>query len=225
MKAMILAAGYGKRMRPLTDHTPKPLLAVAGNPLIVHHIERLRAAGFTDLVINHAWLGEQIEQALGDGRRWDVSIRYSREQVPLETGGGIRQAMPLLAEAGEQPFLVINGDVWTECALAELALPAGMLAHLVLVDNPPQHPAGDFFLQHQQVSVEGGGQRLTFSGISVLHPDLFKGTPAAAFPLREPLQRAMAEGRVSGEYCQRPWFDIGTPARLAELEDWLAARQ
>lgn len=222
-QAMILAAGFGKRMLPLTEHTPKPLLAVAGKPLIVHHIERLAAAGFRQLVINHAHLGAQIEQALGDGAQWGVTIRYSAEPEPLETGGGIRRALPLLTATGEQPFLVINGDVWTDCALDDLYLPDNSLAHLVLVDNPPQHPQGDFLLQGERVSAQGAGQRFTFSGISVLHPQLFAAWQQPAFPLREPLLAAMQQGRVSGEVRHCRWFDIGTPQRLQQINDLLAA--
>ncbi|TXI36760.1 MAG: nucleotidyltransferase family protein, partial [Methylophilus methylotrophus] len=144
MRAMILAAGRGERMRPLTDHTPKPLLQVGGKPLIVWHIERLARAGFSELVINHAHLGQQIETALGNGEQWRVRIRYSAEEVALETAGGIANALPLL---GDQPFLVVNGDVFTDIDYASLALPAGKLAHLVMVDNPPQHAAGDFGLK------------------------------------------------------------------------------
>jgi MurNAc alpha-1-phosphate uridylyltransferase len=217
---MILAAGRGKRMRPLTDHTPKPLLPVAGKPLIVHHLEALRAAGFTDLIINTGHLGEQLPAALGDGRRWGVRIAWSAEPPEaLETGGGIFQALPLL---GPEPFLVVNGDVWTDYPLARLArIPAG-LAHLALVDNPPQHTAGDFFLAADRTVAERGEPKLTFSGISILRPELFAGCAAGRFPLGPLLRDAMAAGQVSGEYYAGGWRDIGTPERLAELERELA---
>jgi MurNAc alpha-1-phosphate uridylyltransferase len=217
---MILAAGRGERMRPLTDHTPKPLLPVAGRPLIVWHIERLAAAGIRDLVINHAHLGAQIEQALGDGARWGVSIRYSPEGEgrALETGGGIYRALPLL---GEQPFLVINADVWTDVELGRLALPAGALAHLVLVDNPAHHPDGDFRLVSGRLQPDGG-PKLTFSGIGVYAPALFDDCTPGAFPLAPLLREAIALDRVTGEQHRGRWIDVGTPQRLASLEALLA---
>lgn len=218
MRAMILAAGRGERMRPLTDHTPKPLLKVGGKPLIVWHIERLVQAGVTEIVINHAHLGAQIEAALGDGARWQVQIQYSAEETALETAGGIAYALPLL---GTQPFLVVNGDVYTDIDYASLALPAGMLAHLVMVDNPPQHPAGDFGLVNGLL-VEAASQTLTFSGVGVYHPELFKeiarGQPAKLAPL---LKSAMRQQAVSGQRHRGIWHDIGTPERLKQLDDWL----
>jgi N-acetyl-alpha-D-muramate 1-phosphate uridylyltransferase len=216
--AMILAAGRGERMRPLTDHTPKPLLAVAGKPLIVHHIERLAAAGFRQLVINHAHLGAQIEAALGDGTAFGVTIRYSAE-VPaaLETGGGIFRALPLL---GDAPFLVINGDIWTDFDVTTLALDAADLAQLVLVNNPPHHPAGDFRLKNGRIDAEGA-PRLTFSGIGLYRPALFLNCQPGAFPLAPLLRTAMANQQVSGQFHSGHWFDIGTPERLAELEQLL----
>lgn len=221
MKAMILAAGRGERMRPLTDHTPKPLLPVAGKPLIVHHLEALRAAGFTDLIINTGHLGEQLPAALGDGQRWGVRIAWSPEPPEaLETGGGIFQALPLL---GPEPFLVVNGDVWTDYPLARLPkVPAG-LAHLVLVANPPQHAAGDFFLAADGRVAEHGEPKLTFSGISILQRELFARCAAGRFPLGPLLRQAMAAGQVSGEYYAGGWRDIGTPERLAELDRALAS--
>jgi N-acetyl-alpha-D-muramate 1-phosphate uridylyltransferase len=219
MKAMILAAGRGERMRPLTDHTPKPLLVAGGKPLIRHHIERLAAAGIRELVINHAHLGAQIEAALGDGSEFGVEIRYSPEEQALETGGGIFRALPLL---GPEPFLVVNGDVWTDVELGGLAIDAGDLAHLVLVDNPLHNPEGDFALIEGRVRSEGT-TRLTFSGIGLYRPQLFDGQTAGAFPLAPLLRRAMTEGRVSGRRHDGHWFDIGTPARLAALDDWLSA--
>ena len=219
MKAMILAAGRGKRMRPLTDHTPKPLLPVAGQPLIVHHLDALRAAGFTDLVINTGHLGEQLPVALGDGRDWGVQITWSPEPPDaLETGGGIFQALPLL---GPEPFLVVNGDVWSDYPLARLPrVPVG-LAHLVLVTNPPHHAKGDFFLAQNGRVAEQGEPKLTFSGISVLRPELFAGCTAGRFPLGPLLRQAMATGQVSGECYGGHWRDIGTPERLAELDNHL----
>jgi N-acetyl-alpha-D-muramate 1-phosphate uridylyltransferase len=218
MRAMILAAGRGERMRPLTDHTPKPLLEVGGKPLIVWHIERLAKAGITEIVINHAHLGQQIEQALGDGQQWQVHIQYSPEQRALETAGGIAKALILL---GEQPFLVVNGDVFTDIDYATVGLQAGRLAHLVMVDNPPQHTQGDFVLQNEMIH-QAGEHRLTFSGIGVYHPDLFqsvqKGEAAKLAPL---LITAMQQGLVSGQHHTGMWHDIGTPERLKQLDEWL----
>lgn len=218
MRAMILAAGRGERMRPLTDHTPKPLLPVGGKPLIVWHIERLAQAGIREIVINHAHLGQQIEQALGDGRQWQVDIQYSPEQTALETAGGIAQALPLL---GEQPFLVVNGDVFTDIDYATLALPATKLAHLVMVDNPPQHAQGDFALEYGLVK-EAGEHKLTFSGVGVYHPQLFqhvvRGQPAKLAPL---LKTAMQQALVSGQHHTGIWHDIGTPERLQQIDAWL----
>jgi len=211
---MILAAGRGERMRPLTDRIPKPLLPVVGRPLIQHHIEALAQAGFHELVINHAHLGEQIEQALGDGSRWGMQINYSPEPAgALETGGGIFRALPLL---GAAPFVVVNGDIWTDYDFSHLSLPENSLAHLVLVDNPAHNPEGDFSLADGQVS-DGPGERLTFSGIGVYHPDLFANCRPGAFPLAPLLKTAMAQGRVSGEYYRGRWVDVGTPERLAEI--------
>lgn len=217
--AMILAAGRGERMRPLTDHMPKPLLAVADKPLIVHHIERLAAAGYRQLVINHAHLGAQIVAALGDGAAFGVQIHYSAEVRALETGGGIFQALPLL---GNAPFVVINGDIWTDYDPNALALGADDLAQLVLVDNPPQHPTGDFSLEQGRVRADGT-PRLTFSGIGLYRPALFAGCVPGAFPLAPLLRTAMAAGRVSGQWHRGRWFDIGTPERLAELNQLLRA--
>jgi len=217
MHAMILAAGRGERMRPLTDHIPKPLLEVAGKPLIVHHIERLVASGIPSIVINHAHLGERIEEALGDGLRWGAKIRYSRELSALETGGGIYKALPLL---GPGPFLVVNGDIWTDLDFAQLRLGDGLLAHLVLVDNPPHNPVGDFALGNGRVS-PGGRQRYTFSGIGVYCPELFRDCSSGAFALTSLLRTAMAQGLVSGELHTGHWLDVGTPERLQALERML----
>jgi N-acetyl-alpha-D-muramate 1-phosphate uridylyltransferase len=214
MKAMILAAGRGERMRPLTDKLPKPLLPVAGKPLIVHHIERLAAAGFGEVVINHAYLGEMIESYLGSGRQWGVEIRYSPEGQALETGGGIFRALPLL---GDEPFLVINGDIWSDIDLSTLSLSAGDLAHLVLVPNPAHHKQGDFRLYQGRLSDESG-ECLTFSGIGIYHPYLFNHCRQEAFPLAPLLRQAIEIGRVSGECFSGMWIDVGTPQRLQELE-------
>ncbi|WP_421683514.1 nucleotidyltransferase family protein [Stutzerimonas urumqiensis] len=214
MKAMILAAGKGERMRPLTLHTPKPLIPVAGMPLIEHHLRSLGRAGFTEVIINHAWLGQQIEDHLGDGARFGLSIRYSAEGEPLETGGGIFKALPLI---GEAPFLVINGDIWTDFDPAALRRPLDGLAHLVLVDNPPHHPQGDFSLNQGQVSLDGDSA-LTYSGIAVLHAALFEGCEPGAFKLAPLLRKAIAQGQVRGERHPGAWVDVGTPERLAQAE-------
>jgi MurNAc alpha-1-phosphate uridylyltransferase len=222
MKAMILAAGKGERMRPLTLHTPKPLVPAAGKPLIEYHLEALARAGFSEVVINHAWLGAQIEAHLGDGQRFGLSIRYSPEGEPLETGGGIFKALPLL---GDAPFVLVNGDIWTDYDFTALRAPLQGLAHLVLVDNPGHHGRGDFRLQGGKV-VDGDEApgTLTFSGISVLHPALFDGCQPGAFKLAPLLRKAMAEGRVSGERYAGQWVDVGTLERLADVERLIAGR-
>jgi MurNAc alpha-1-phosphate uridylyltransferase len=223
MKAMILAAGKGERLRPLTLHTPKPLVRAAGVPLIEYHVRALAAAGFTELVINHAWLGQQIEDYLGDGARFGVSIVYSAEGEPLETGGGIFQALPLL---GEQPFVLVNGDVFTDYPFAELRRSLTGLAHLVLVANPDHHAGGDFCLQAGQVSdAQEGQSNLTYSGMAVLSPDLFAGCQPGAFKLAPLLRKAMAAGQISGEQFAGCWVDVGTHERLAEVERLLEARE
>lgn len=213
--AMILAAGRGERMRPLTDHTPKPLLPVRGQPLILYHVAALGRAGIRELVINHAHLGGQIEEFLGDGSRWGVTIRYSPEpEGALETGGGIFNALPLL---GQGPFLVVNGDIWTDLDYGTLACPSDCLAHLVLVDNPPHHPCGDFALSNGRV-VNDGEHRLTFSGIGMYRPKLFEGCDSGAFPLAPLLRVAVDRGEISGERYAGEWMDVGTPERLRELD-------
>ncbi len=219
---MILAAGRGERMRPLTDTRPKPLLEVAGKPLIHYHLEALARAGFRQVVINHAYLGWMIERALGDGSHWGLRIRYSPEPPgALETGGGIFNALPLL---GQAPFLVINGDVWTDYDLSRARVSGGMSAHLLLVANPEYHPAGDFALQDGLVC-EGAGMRLTFSGIGVYRKALFQGRSPGAFPLAPLLRKAMARSKVSGERLVGHWVDVGTPARLSELDRMLGPRK
>lgn len=215
MKAMILAAGRGERMRPLTDTTPKPLLRVGGQALIEYHLAALHAAGIDEIVINHAWLGGQITHYLGDGSRYGVRIQYSDESAgALETAGAIIKALPLL---GEAPFVVINGDIFTDYAYADLPPQPAGLAHLVMVDNPPQHPAGDFVLRAGQVLAEGE-PRLTFSGIGVYQPALFAACRPGPLPLAPVLREAMARNEVSGEHYTGQWLDIGTPGRLAELD-------
>ena len=216
MKAMILAAGKGERLRPLTLHTPKPLICAGGVPLIEYHLRALAAAGFTEIVINHAWLGQQIEDHLGDGSRFGVSIHYSPEGEPLETGGGIFKALPLL---GDEPFAVVNGDIWTDYDFGALRQPLTGLAHLVLVDNPAHHPTGDFCLNGKQVE-DGvsGSDTLTYSGIAVLHPELFRECTPGAFKLAPLLRKAMVAGQVTGERLLGHWVDVGTHERLAEVE-------
>jgi MurNAc alpha-1-phosphate uridylyltransferase len=230
MKAMILAAGRGERMRPLTDHCPKPLLQVGGKALIVWHLERLAKTGFREIVVNHAHLGSMIEQQLGDGRAWGVRIAYSPEPPgALETAGGIVNAMSLLgADASDEPFLVINGDIWCDwdCARASMLATAmaqrNDLAHLVMVANPPQHPQGDFALVYGRLS-DAGTPRYTFSGIGLYDPRLFAGlVPGAPAKLAPLLRAAMAENRVGGDLYDGCWVDVGTPQRLAELDATLS---
>lgn len=212
---MILAAGRGERMRPLTDTTPKPLLMVGGRPLVVHLIERLVAAGRGGLVINHSHLGGQIEDYLGDGSRFGARIVYSREpEERLETGGGIFAAMPRIET---DPFLVVNGDIWTDYPFAELPQRVSGVAHLVLVDNPPHHPAGDFSLASGYVR-EVAGNKLTFSGIGVYARALFAACRPGRFPLAPLLRNAMSSDLVTGEHYRGQWCDVGTPERLVDLD-------
>lgn len=223
MKAMILAAGKGERMRPLTLTTPKPLVRADGVPLIEYHLKALAIAGFTEVVINHAWLGQQIESYLGDGSQYGMRIEYSREGEPLETGGGIFRALTLL---GDEAFLVVNADIWTDYDFSVLHQPIVGLAHLVLADNPPHHPAGDFSLQDGQVrDGQPDTATLTYSGIAVLHPQLFEGCTAGAFKLAPLLRAAMAQGQVTGERLNGLWVDVGTHERLAEVETLIEARR
>lgn len=227
MKAMILAAGKGERMRPLTESCPKPLLTVNNKPLIIYLIEKLKNAGIAEIVINISYLGNMVEECLGDGSAYGVNIQYSRETEPLETGGGISKALPLLCDSGENPFLLVNADIWCDYNFSVLVdiLPANKLAHLVLVENPDHNKNGDFFLDGHIVkskntdskkAVNGG---YTFSGISVIDPGLFKDFPVTGdrFPLRDLLQKAIEKGKVQGEYYEGSWLDIGTPERLEEV--------
>jgi len=222
MKVMILAAGRGERMRPLSDAVPKPLLEAGGKPLIVHLIERLVHAGLSDLVINHSHLGEKISAYLGDGGRYGASIVYSHEEGGgLETGGGIFKALPLI---DSDPFVVVNGDIWSDFPFDRLPSRLEGLAHLVLVDNPPQHPSGDFSLRDGRVS-DQGEPRLTFSGIGVYARALFAGCHPGKFPLAPLLREAMTRHQVSGEHYTGRWQDVGTPQRLAALDRELRAAQ
>ena len=220
MKAMILAAGLGNRMRPLTLYKPKPLLEVGGKPLIVWHIKKLKEIGVTEIVINSAWLADVLIGALGDGSQFGVQIRWTREDEGLETAGGIINALPLL---GAEPFILVNGDVWTTfdfSSLIDVNL-ENDLAHLVFVSNPEQHPNGDFTLaegraytfdQNQQ------GENLTFSGVSVIHPKMFDGLENGKRPLAPLLKNAMLDGKISAEKMQAAWVDVGTPERLSDLD-------
>ena len=220
MKAMILAAGLGNRMRPLTLYKPKPLLEVGGKPLIVWHIKKLKEIGVTEIIINSAWLADVLIGALGDGSQFGVQIRWTREDEGLETAGGIINALPLL---GTEPFILVNGDVWTTFDFSSL-LDVNLendLAHLVFVNNPEQHPNGDFTLaegraytfdQNQQ------GENLTFSGVSVIHPKMFDGLENGKRPLAPLLKNAMLDGKISAEKMQAAWVDVGTPERLSDLD-------
>lgn len=226
MKVMLLAAGKGTRMLPLTEFTPKPLLKAGGLSLIEHQIVKLKTAGFSDFVINHAWLGMQIEQALGDGSRYGVRIAWSREDEPLETAGGIVQALPLL---GAAPFAVVNADIWTDFDFARLhgALPANGLAHLVLVPNPAHHPRGDFTLAADSqllLPQPGDATTHTYSGIAVYEPALFAGVTERKYPLLPLLKSAIAQHRASAQLHAGDWLDVGTPERLHELDQRLSRR-
>lgn len=230
MKALIFAAGLGERMRPLTNHTPKPLLVAGGKPLIVWHLEKLAAIGIRDVVINTSWLAEQFPATLGDGERWGLRLHYSYEgATPLETGGGMWHALPSLTE-NDDAWLAVNGDIWTDFDFARLPRQIDGDAHLVLVDNPPQHPDGDFVLAADGSVFGDGGSRLTFSGVGLYRPALFAdwrdiigdvpGTDQnpPRFKLAPLLRSAMAGGRVSGEHHTGRWTDVGTPERLARLD-------
>lgn len=228
MNALIFAAGLGERMRPLTDHTPKPLLRIAGKPLIVWHLDKLAALGISDVVINTSWLAAQFPDVLGDGSRWGLRIHYSFEgPTPLETGGGMWHALHLL---GDAPFLAVNGDIWSNLDYASLPREPVGDAHLVMVDNPAHNPAGDFALGTTGQVHSEGAQRLTFAGIGVYRPRLLDGwqtvigavpgvevTPPR-FKLAPLLRAAMARGAVTGQHHRGRWTDVGTPERLAELD-------
>jgi N-acetyl-alpha-D-muramate 1-phosphate uridylyltransferase len=236
-KAMILAAGRGERMRPLTDVLPKPLLRAGGKALIEYHLENLARAGFREIVINHAHLGHLIETALGDGEHYGVSIRYSHEPVALETAGGIAKALPIIMDqnraagrAQARPFLTINADIYCEMDFSNLVpvlermdANADMdLAHLVLVDNPDHHPGGDFALDGGRVALSGGNT-LTFSGIGIYQPKLFQGIPPGSVSKLAPLLgQAISSGKVGGEHYRGTWTDVGTPERLRQIDRWLS---
>ncbi|WP_180027674.1 N-acetylmuramate alpha-1-phosphate uridylyltransferase MurU [Acinetobacter sp. YH16032] len=227
MKAMILAAGLGNRMRPLTLYKPKPLLEVGGKPLIVWHIEKLKSIGVSEIIINSAWLADKLIGALGDGSQFGVNIRWTREDEGLETAGGIINALPLL---GEEPFILVNGDVWTQfdfAQLLELDLQED-LAHLVLVPNPLQHPQGDFTLLDGRAYTfeqEKEGENLTYSGIAVIHPRLFEGLEWGKRPLAPLLKDAMHNHRISAEKMAETWVDVGTPERLMQLDQQIREGQ
>jgi MurNAc alpha-1-phosphate uridylyltransferase len=226
MKVMLLAAGFGKRLRPLTDTTPKPLLAAAGKPLIIHHLERLASEGVSEIVINVAYLGDKIIQALGDGRAFGLHIAYSQEgETPLETAGGIVRALPLL---GDAPFAVINSDIWTDYRLekscANALTPTGNLGHLVLVPNPPEHPKGDFYFANHKILPEDLGaaqhaSRYTFAGIAYYHPAFFADCPPGIAKLKPEFDRQLS--RISASVFHGLWFDIGTAERLTALDQRL----
>lgn len=227
MKAMILAAGLGNRMRPLTLYKPKPLLEVGGKPLIVWHIEKLKSIGVSEIIINSAWLADKLIGALGDGSQFGVNIRWTREDEGLETAGGIINALPLL---GEEPFILVNGDVWTQfdfAQLLELDLQED-LAHLVLVPNPLQHPQGDFTLLDGRAYTfeqEKEGENLTYSGIAVIHPRLFQGLEWGKRPLAPLLKDAMHNHRISAAKMAEMWVDVGTPERLMQLDQQIREGQ
>lgn len=220
MKAMILAAGLGNRMRPLTLHTPKPLLEVGGKPLIVWHIEKLQNIGIKEIVINTAWLGEKLVQALGNGSQFGVNILWSHEGEGLETAGGIINALPLL---GQEPFILVNGDVWSTMdfsTLLDVKL-ENDLAHLVLVENPAQHPNGDFTLANGRAYTfdqNQPGEALTYSGVAVIQPGMFAGLENGKRPLAPLLKQAMLEQQISASKMQGVWVDVGTPERLNVLD-------
>jgi N-acetyl-alpha-D-muramate 1-phosphate uridylyltransferase len=215
MKAMILAAGRGERMRPLSDVMPKPLLEVGGYRLIEYHLAAMLKAGIKEIIINLSWLGDRIRDELGNGSRFGLSITYSPEgPVPLGTGGGIHRALAML---GADPFLLVNGDVWIDLPFNDLRRPAGSLAHLVLIANPPHHPGGDFGLMADG-RVLAAPTPLTYSGLAVFDPRLFEACEAGTFPLKPLLDRALAAGRLSGQQHDGTWSDVGTPERLAHLD-------
>ncbi|MCF7971134.1 MAG: nucleotidyltransferase family protein [Methylococcaceae bacterium] len=223
MKAMILAAGRGERMRPLTDRTPKPLLKAAGKPLVEYTIESLVKAGITDIVINLAHLGKQLKTYLGDGSQYQAHIQYSDEgEIGLETAGGIKNALPLL---GSAPFIVVNGDIYCDYPWHNLVNKPLDLAHLILVNNPSHHPKGDFALRSGSILTPEGEEKFTFSGIGLYHPDLFAELEPGKSALAPLLKKAMQNQRISGEHYAGFWMDIGTPERLKDLSNFLALPQ
>lgn len=220
MKAMILAAGMGERMRPLTNQMPKPLLEVAGKPLIVWHLEKLAKANFKEVIINHAYLGEMIEAYLSDGSKWGLKITYSREGSPLETAGGIKKALSIL---GDQPFLVINADIYTDFDYSKIKMRNlnDFKGHLVMVQNPKHHPDGDFVLKNNQIELEGEG-KLTFAGIAIYRPEIFNDISLEPVTKLAPILKKLIDARyIGGEIYQGLWFDIGTPERLMEVNFFL----
>jgi MurNAc alpha-1-phosphate uridylyltransferase len=226
LKAMILAAGVGERMRPLTDSVPKPLLTVAGTPLVEHHLIHLAEAGFTEVVINVSHLGQQIIDYCGDGSRWDVAITYSPEQSPLETAGGIHNALELLGDAA---FLLVNGDVWVDAPFAQLRayrLRGNETAHLLMVDNPPQHPQGDFHLDPDGwvQGLDENRSGLTYAGVAIYSRAFFSSMAAGKLPMRPLLDAAIAAQQLGGEYCDGEWVDVGTPERLDALDALVKSR-
>ncbi len=213
MRAMILAAGRGERMRPLTDRTPKPLLEVGGETLLGRHLDRLARAGVREAVVNNAYLGDLVRAFVGDGGRWGLQVRHSIEPSgALDTGGGVREALPLL---GEDPFVLVNSDIWTEFDFETLKRRLDdRLAHLILVPNPEHHPGGDFALREGMVQREG--EKFTYAGIALIHPKLLLAHPRGKFPLAPILKSAIRSGQVSGELFRGHWCDVGTPERLLE---------
>ena len=219
MKALVFAAGLGERMRPLTDTTPKPLLLAGGKPLIEWHLEKLAAIGIREVVVNTSWLAEQFPRTLGDGSRWGIDLHCIYEgATPLETGGGLWNALPFLRD-GDEAFIAVNGDVWTDFDFAQTGIDADADAHLVLVPNPPQHPRGDFTLAGGRVGEDSspGAMRYTYSGLGVYRPGFFAGCTPGRFPLLPLLQRAIAARRLTGQLYGGLWQDIGTPERLAAI--------
>lgn len=219
MKAMILAAGKGERMMPLTKSMPKPLLKAGGRPLIEYHIAALSAAGITEIVVNTARFGDMFETTLGSGDAWNTHIVYSHEgEDPKGTGGGVRKALPML---GEDPFILVNADTWTDYDYAALIKPEDSIAHLVLVNNPPQNLPGDFSLMNGFVSINGEN-KLTYSGIGIYEPKFFARQDAEIFSFVPALKAAIKAGHVTGEHYAGRWFDIGTPERRDQLNAFLS---
>lgn len=221
MKAMLLAAGRGQRLRPLTDHTPKPLLKVGSEALIVHHIKNLAQANIKDIVINLSHLGEKLADDLQDGSKWGVNIQYSKEDPILETGGGIKKALPLL---GNDPFLVISADIFTDYPFEKLKHKVFKgLAHLVLVDNPPHHPMGDYALEQGYIA-KTQGPFFNYGGIGIVHPQLFSESPEGAFPVAKLFELHIPNKRITGEYYSGIWYNIGTMDQLKEVNDRVFSR-